>query len=221
MFKRIIINTAVAICFGTILSADTLTIPEGCEAIATVHRDSCVVSNYLKCGDRNEIHAFENGVLSDSHVFGPDWDLTSYVADGGRFQMIADAGSTPEVSLSEALETGQSTGERQMLLSTGVLKAKKVTLSVDLRLSDETVDLSGQTLRKGTLTRLMTLQSNGVTTEYQFEVFATPDGSLFIEGAADRDQFGKKDRLEWTPRKIVMPSEDGFATTTALVGCGG
>lgn len=204
-----------AFCAGAGVAAETMAIPEGCEAVVSIHRDSCIVSNYVKCGSQTEVHSFSNEELTDKHVFGPDWDLVGYYSDGGRNQVRAAEGSLPEASLSDALKTGESLGARELQFSTGILKGNALDMTSELRMSDEVTQISGQTFRIGMLSRQLVMRKNGVTSQYDFEIFATPDGSLFIEGATDRDQFGRKDRLEWTPRQIAMPGDTGFMAITS------
>ena len=221
MRKISILSALLATFAGMSMASETMPVPENCQATATVHRDSCVVSNYIRCGDRTEVHSFRKGELTDTHVFGPDWDLVDYMADGGRTHVTVKEGSAPEASLTKALETGESLGERELTFSTGVLKGNGIHLESALRMGDEEVEISGQTFAIGTLSRKMTVKKNGVTSQYDFKIYATRDGALFIEGEAEVDQFGQKSNLEWTPRKISMPGDVGFGVTTSVVGCDG
>ncbi|WP_127113435.1 hypothetical protein [Shimia sediminis] len=217
--KKTLMGIVLATCFGTLGNAAVQEVPESCEAMVTIHRESCMVSNYLRCGSTIEVHSYENGTLSDSHYFGADWDLLRYQAEGGRTDAAAVKGSAPEASLTRALETGESLGTRALEFSTGVLKGNMVDLVSELRMSDEEVQISGETFRVGTLVRDMTVRKNGVTSKWAFQVFAAPDASLFIEGQVDVEQFGKVNTLAWTPTRIVRPGEDGFMTTAAHAGC--
>lgn len=199
--------------------AQTVPVAEGCEAYATVHKDSCVATTYLRCGDRIDAVSYVRGELEDTHSFGPDWDMVAYFADEGRMHVKAADGTAPEASLSDAFETGVSTGERAMVMAGSMLAGEVLDLQSKLSFGDETAEISGTTFRKGTLTRMMTIRKNGVTAQYDFEIFASEDKTLFIEGAADVDQFGRKSRLEWTPRKISYPGEAGFLATTSDIAC--
>lgn len=219
MMNRTILSAAVALTLGLPAFAGTVKIPDGCEALLTIHRDSCIASTYVRCGALTEVHSYEHGQLSDTHIFGPDWDLVSYFADGGRSALKAAEGSSPEASLSTALETGESIGEREMFVSTGVLKGNPVQMSSVLRIGADEVQISGQTFLTGTLSRTMVVKKNGVTSQWDFVAYAANDSSLLIEGRVERNQFGQTDILEWTPRKISMPGEIGFAATTSLVEC--
>ncbi len=221
MQNGLILGAIAALTMGVSASAETMAIPEGCEAMLTVHRDSCMASTYLQCGSLTEVHSFTKGQLTDTHVFGPDWDLVAYMADGGRTELAAVEGSTPKASLSTALETGESLGERDLTFTTGILKGNLVQVSSVLRMSDEEVEISSQTFLTGTLSRKMVIKKNGVTSQWDFVAYATKDASLMIEGRVERDQLGQKDALEWTPRKISMPGEAGFTATTSLIDCGG
>ncbi len=216
-----IIGAVLATCFGTVAVAQVQEVPESCEAMVTIHRESCMVSNYVRCGSVIEVHSYEGGKLSDSHYFGTDWDLLRYQADGGRTDAAMVDGSAPEASLTQALETGESLGTREMAFSTGVLKGNMVDLNSELRMSEEEVQISGETFRVGTLVRDMTVRKNGVNSKWAFQVFASPDASLFIEGQVDVEQFGKVNTLKWTPTQIVRPGADGFMTTEPLAGCEG
>lgn len=199
--------------------ADTVPVPEGCEAYATVHKDSCVATSYLRCGDRVDAVSYAQGKLEDTHSFGPDWDMVAYFADEGRMQIEAEEGSAPEASLNIAFETGESVGKRAVIMTGSMLAGSAIDVQSKMAFGDETVEISGTTFRVGTLTRLMTVRKNGVTSQYDFEVFASEDKSLFIEGSADVDLFGRKSRLEWTPRKISYPGETGFLATTSDIAC--
>jgi hypothetical protein len=198
--------------------ADTVPVPAGCEAYATVHKDSCSATTYLRCEGRVDAVSYARGELTDTHSFGPDWDMIAYSADEGRMQIEAEPGSAPEASLTTALETGESVGERAVIMG-GVLAGNAIDVQSRLAFGSETIDISGTTLRVGTLTRKMTIRKNGVTAQYDFEIFANAEKALFIEGAADVDQFGRKSRLEWTPRKISYPGEAGFLATTSDIAC--
>lgn len=211
------VSAILAAC--SVLAAE-VPVPASCEAFATVHRDSCVATSYLRCGDQVQAVSYSEGLLHDTHVFGPQWDLVGYFADDGKAEVRALAGSAPEADLTAALESGESLGTRELEFASGVLKGNKVTVDSALRFGDETVEIGGVSLRKGTLSRLMTVQKNGVTAQYDFVVYATPDASLFIEGAADVNQFGRESRLEWTPQKIVFAGEPGFLATTSDIPCG-
>ncbi|MEP2532636.1 hypothetical protein [Shimia sp.] len=221
MRKVTALSFGIAILTGSSLAAQTMAVGEGCEAYATVHRDSCIVSNYVRCGDRTEVYSFYKTRLTDTHVFGPDWDLLKYVADGNTNSVLASPGTAPEASLTQALETGESLGAREYGFATGVLKDNKLDVVSQMRMSDAEVELNGHTLRVGSVTRNMTVRKNGVTAQYDFVTYATPDGRLFIEGSADVEQFGNASRLEWTPRQIAMPGEDGFLSVTSNFGCEG
>lgn len=221
MRKISMLSAVLAAVAGMAMTSETMPVPENCQATVTVHRDSCIVSNYLQCGDRTEVHSFLKGELSDTHVFGPDWDLVDYMADGGRTHITSVEGSAPEASLSKALETGESLGERNLAFTTGVLKGNEIHLVSTLRMGNQEIEISGQIFAIGTLSRKLTVKKNGVTSQYDFEIYATRDGAIFIEGAAEIDQFGQKISLEWTPRKISMPGEVGFGATTSVVGCDG
>ncbi|TCL01614.1 hypothetical protein BXY66_2929 [Shimia isoporae] len=207
------------VLMATSVVAETVPVPEGCEAYATVHKDSCVVTSYLKCGEQVDAVSYARGELEDTHSFGPTWDMIAYFADEGRMHVQAQEGTMPEASLSDAFETGVSTGERAMVMAGSMLAGEELDLQSKMSFGDETVEISGTTLRKGTLTRTMTIRKNGVTAQYDFEIFASEDQSLFIEGAANVDQFGRKSRLEWTPRKISYPGEAGFLATTSDIAC--
>ncbi|SHI38757.1 hypothetical protein SAMN05444000_10119 [Shimia gijangensis] len=221
MRKTVVLAAALSMVAGLTSASETMPVPENCEVKASVHRDSCIVSNYVQCGDLTEVHSFLRGELTDTHIFGPDWDLVAYMADGGRTDVRVVEGSAPEASLSSALATGESLGERDLTFSTGVLKGNVLHMESTLLMSKEEIVISGQTFVTGTLSRKMTVKKNGVTSQYDFTVYATPDASLLIEGVAEVDQFGSKNRLEWTPRKIALPGEIGFGVTTSLVGCDG
>lgn len=221
MRKISMLSALLATIAGMSMASETMLVPENCQATISVHRDSCMVSNYLQCGDRTEVHTFRMGELTDTHVFGPDWDLVDYMADGGRTHVSIVEGSAPEASLTKALETGESLGERELTFSTGVLKGNGIHLESALRMSDQEIEISGQTFAVGTLSRKMTVKKNGVTSQYDFTVYATRDGAIFIEGSAEVDQFGQKSKLEWTPRKISMPGDAGFGAKTSAVGCDG
>lgn len=221
MTKTALFVTVLAACVGTSAFAQEQAVPEGCVAVATVHRESCMVSNYLQCGNRMEVHSFENGKLSDSHYFGPDWDLVEYQADGGRTDVTVAEGSAPEASLTTALATGESLGTREMSFSSGVLQGNAVLLESALTIGDEEVQISGETFRKGTLVRTMTVTKNGVSSQWSFEVFAAPDASFFIEGEVDIEQFGKTQKLAWTPTQIIRPGAPGFMSTARPAGCDG
>ncbi|WP_299348908.1 hypothetical protein [uncultured Shimia sp.] len=221
MNKYKLLSAALATCLGTASFAQVQTVPANCEAMVTIHRESCMVSNYVRCGSVVEVHSYENGKLSDSHYFGPDWDLLRYQAEGGRTDASVVEGSAPEASLTQALETGESLGTREMAFSTGVLKGNMVDLKSELRFGDEEVQISGETYRVGTLVRDMTVRKNGVVSLWSFQVLAAPDASLLIEGQVDVEQFGKVQTLAWTPTKIVGPDETGFMTTQPLPGCSG
>ncbi|MGR3647604.1 MAG: hypothetical protein ACU0BJ_04105 [Shimia sp.] len=199
--------------------AQTVPVPESCEAFATVHKDSCVATSYLRCGDQVDAVSYMSGKLTDTHSFGPDWDMVAYFADDGRMQIEAEAGSTPEASLTTAFETGESVGERAVVMTGSVLSGNEIDVQSKLAFGDETVEISGTTFRVGTLTRVMTVRKNGVRSQYDFEVFASEDKTLFIEGSADVDLFGRKSRLEWTPRKIAYPDEPGFLAVTSDIAC--
>ncbi|CUK08301.1 hypothetical protein PH7735_03226 [Shimia thalassica] len=203
------------------LSAETVTPPEGCEPTATVHRDSCIATTYFSCGDETQVVSYARGKVTDTHTFGPDWDLLGYVADNGRSTVSAKAGSKPEASLQAALETGESIGARDMEMTTGVLKGNLIEMQSKLLLGTESVILSGKAFRTGTLERKFTVKKNGVTSDYSFDILAAEDGSMLIEGAAEVDQFGRKSELEWTPRRIAWPGEDGFMTMQSEFGCDG
>lgn len=211
--------SVAAVSLGTATVAQTVPVQEGCEAYATVHKDSCVATTYLRCGDQVDAVSYANGALADTHSFGLDWDMVAYFADDGRMQIEAEAGSLPEASLSTAFETGESTGERTVIMTGSMLAGSAIDVQSKMAFGDETIDISGTTFRVGTLTRVMTVRKNGVSSRYDFEVFASEDKSLFIEGSADVDLFGRKNRLEWTPRKISYPGEAGFLATTSDIAC--
>lgn len=219
MNMRKLMGAVLATCFGTVALSQVQDVPNGCEAIATVHRENCMVSNYLQCGTRMEVHSYENGDLADTHIFGPDWDLVGYQADGGRTDIVAAEGSAPEASLSQALETGESLGTRVMSFSTGVLKGNLADMASALHMTEEEVVISGETLRVGTLVRDMTIQKNGVTSQWAFKAYASPDASFLIEGELRIEQFGKVQEMNWKPTRIARPGEDGFMTTAAHAGC--
>ncbi len=193
--------------------------PDGCDAFATVHRDSCIVSLYFQCDRRVQVASYQDGRLEDTHVFGPDWELIGYWAEAGQMAVKAVKDTKPEANLGEALATGQSTGERVLEFQTGVLKGEQAALSSDMKFGGEQIELSGHSLRVGTLSRRITVLKNGVASQYDFTVYATPDASLFIEGSAEVDQFGRKTQLAWTPRRIAWPDEAGFGVTVSEFGC--
>ena len=56
MRKISILSVLLATIAGMSMASETMPIPENCQATVTFHRDSCVVSNYILCGDRTEIH---------------------------------------------------------------------------------------------------------------------------------------------------------------------
>lgn len=221
MSKVLIFGAFVLAGIGSVVSAQSQSVPEGCEAFVTIHRENCMVSNYLQCGAATEVHSYENGKLTDSHYFGPDWDLVRYQADGGRNDAQVVEGSAPEASLTQALTSGESLGTRELTFSTGVLKGNAVQLDSELRMGNEVVEISGETFRVGTLVRNMTVKKNGITSKWSFTVLASSDASLFIEGEVDVEQFGKVQTLAWNPTLILRSGAPGFMSTEALPGCDG
>ncbi|WP_424988243.1 hypothetical protein [Microbulbifer sp. S227A] len=207
---------------ATPLTAQQVSVPQGCEPIVTVAKKSCIATTIFDCGSHFEEAAFSHGQPAYTHVFNADWAFVEYrLGDDLRTIEIGfDDGRS--ITLPGLLEHGSATSDRPAVIGSGALKGLKYRLHSEAALGDETLDLSGHSFRKGTLHRGFVRQQGENSLDFEFDIYVSEELNLFIEGAYSRKTAATDPEwLEQSPLSLYFPGDPGFLSTQLDEGCDG
>lgn len=213
---------ALPISAGAALSAESLSVPPGCEAVVTVEKAGCIATTVLNCGTHFEGRSFANGHLQASHLFTRDWAFSGYVLRNGlqTVEIAFDEGRS--ITLADLVENGAATTDRRASIGSGRLKALEYHLISEAALTGETVELGGHTFQRGTLRRSFQRSNGANSLEFELEILVSPALDLLIEGMYSRQTKGSDPEiLNQTPRSLRFPGDPGFLALKLGEGCNG
>ncbi|MEM7317786.1 MAG: hypothetical protein AAF408_02055 [Pseudomonadota bacterium] len=199
-----------------------ISVPEGCTPIATVHKNSCAVSTILTCDNSFLILGYTSDRPEVAHMYDSNWTLTGFLYQANsetRFDVDLSRGKG--MNLQDLLTDGQDTESRTMLFSTRVVKNREFVMDGQYQMTDQEVDLGGDTYRIGKFQR--TLQREGIAgsrLDFEYDFYVSEAENIFIEGAFTRSAEDRQsERVDQTPRDIRFEGDPGFLATSSDFGC--
>jgi hypothetical protein len=209
--------------FGTTGSvyAQTAAVPEGCDAVATIQKQSCFATTVFECADGKQVNSYQNDELQSIHFHSSTWQIVSFLMiEMGNAEMRAIESSGSNTNLNAAMDAGVETESGKFLLNTGVIKDREYTMSGTLTMSGETLDLNGVTFAKGSVSRVFEINPGDGGLGFDAEIYYAPDLDLFVEGKWTRSMFGDTQQsFDQTPVGLSLPGDSGFLATKSEVGC--
>ncbi|MEP3329738.1 hypothetical protein [Sedimentitalea sp.] len=228
--RRSAVRTTAVAAFSTVVSgvasvansADTITVPAGCEAVVTIEKQSCVATTVLDCGTHFEERSFLNGELHETHIFNKEWAFSGYSLKDGLQTVDISFDEGHSITLSNLVANGTATTARSAQIGTGRLKDLEYRLTSEATLTGETVELDGYPFQTGTLRRSFERISGSNVLDFEFEILVSRDLNLFIEGAYSRqNKTSDPETLDQTPISLRFPNEPGFLALRLGEACNG
>lgn len=222
---RIVRTVIAALTFATLpvagLAQGKFDVPEGCIAMATVHKTMCHVTTVMDCGARKVAVTFADGAPLVIHDYTPEWELIEFrYANEQVAQMTAVPGTGTNMDLTTAIETGTVEENGEFLFSTNVIKERKYVLDGHIDFTGETVDLSGVPFHKGRIFRVFELKPGNGGLDFEIDVYVAKDRDLVFEASWQRSVFGNNvETFDQTPMEIHFQGDAGFLATKPEAGC--
>ncbi|RYH09963.1 hypothetical protein [Tropicimonas sp. IMCC6043] len=213
---------ALAIGAGS-ARAETIEVPEGCEAFLTVQQKGCGVSHYWRCDAAPEeavweVHYDADGAFSLS-VYDREfqWLDSQYFRDGTREFLTGEA--PDPASLGELLETGRDS-YAFVIREQGPDGIRDVVHQGYDALTGRTVTIDGVELLE---TEFSSTAMDAASGEEIFAVagnqYVLAEERLFFLGPDQYLRDGEEISNDFSPVKFIRPGQPGFADMTPLYGC--
>lgn len=195
--------------------ADT---PEGCSAIATAHRNSCIATTVFACESGFQSQTYNRGSLQGQHYYSDNWQVQGYEADG---LSLARIDNTPQLlPLSQLFTKGWYPEEGQFALNTSIIKNRIYTLEGETTLGVETATFSDTVFRLGHTKMTFAPKPGGAGLDFDIEIFVSADPDLRLEGNWTRSAFGSDpELLDQQVRAVYFDGDAGFMQTMSEYGC--
>lgn len=222
MIKRLTLTLFGTVLGGIAFAQETVPVPAGCKAIATVHKNTCAVSTIFECGSTRQVLSYVNGKPDQTHFYDLGWGLTGFLYqanDETRFDV--EQGSGEVMELSDLVSDGIDAEHGVLLFSTRVVKNRPFQLDGAFVLTEDTVELSGNTFRTGRLNRMFERENvAGSRLDFEFDIFVSEQLNIFLEGSVTSRAEGVDARtIDHTPRAISFADEPGFLAVRSDFGC--
>ncbi|MEX0351086.1 MAG: hypothetical protein AB3N15_16805 [Paracoccaceae bacterium] len=214
------------ICFWAFSgpAAAQMQVPQGCTALATVHKNSCAVSTIMDCGQTLLVRGFRDGHADSASVYDGNWGMLEFLyRANAETRFTLKPGSGEKLDLDKLISDGVATENGIFLFNTRVVKNREFNFEGQYTLGDEEVVLDGHSFRKGTVLREMERDGiEGSKIGFGLDLLVSDDLNLMIEGNITR-HFEGQDSLtvDQTPRAIRFPDQPGFLATKSEFGCDG
>lgn len=218
---RLMASLAAVFVAGAV-TAQEVAVPQGCEPVVSIRKQSCVVTTVFDCGNRFEEHGYIRGELSHTHVFDKGWAFAGYRLKNNVQTVDIDFTEGHSITLEKLLTDGTATGERDASVGTGRLRGLEYRLLSRADMTDETVDLSGHRFRKVRMHRSFVRKQGDNQLDFDFEIFVSEELNLFIEGSYSRKTKGRDaEWLDQGPLALSFAGEPGFMATGHKGACDG
>lgn len=203
------------------LRAETVAVPEGCTAVATVLKSLCQATTIFECGASREAHTFRDGEPTVVHVYTPDWKMTEFRFAGfSGASMTAVPGTVANTRLEELLDTGTSEEAGDFVMNTRMIKDRPYTMSGRIEMAEDEPELGGAVFKKARMFRLFELKPGAGGMEFEIDLYISGDPDVFIEGSWTRSVSGsEKEMFDQTPYDVVWPGEENFMAVRSEQGC--
>ena len=203
------------------IAQDKFSVPDGCIAKATIHKNMCHLTTVMDCGSNWSAVTFANGQPAVIHEYSNEGQLIRFrYADEQSIQMIAVPETGSNMDLNTAIEMGSVDESGEFLFSTRIIQNRKYFLDGRIEFSGETVDLNGVTFQKGRIFRVFELEPGKGGLEFEIDVFVAPEENLFFEASWQRSIMGNNvETFDHAPIAVYFPGEDGFLVTKPESGC--
>lgn len=219
MINRLILALAASLCAGPVWAQAQ--IPEGCEPLATVHKNGCAVSTLFQCADGFTVHGYHEGRLDQVHYYDSGWGLRGFLYQGNNETRFDTVPGGETMKLSDLVADGEDVELGTMLFSTRVVKGREFTLEGTYTLTDEVVTLDGVDFKSGSFLRMFERPGvEGSRGEFEFDILVSEERNLFIEGSSTRfSEQGEPVHFDNTPRAIRFQGQEGFLASQSQFGC--
>ena len=212
---------AVSLIATSVLSADRVTVPEGCVPLVTAHKEDCAVSVIFDCGGDRLVMDFEDGQLSQQALYDPQWSLREYEHfNEGEPVLTITASDGVNMAMDDLLAEGAVEMEGAVLMSTGIIKSRAYRYAGTAVLTGDSENFGETEYLAARLTRDLTLSDDVPGMSFEIDVLIDPVRNLMIEGAWQRSAFGGE--TEYFPQKVRAVHEEGdpgFLSERSEYGC--
>lgn len=224
MIARVTAALILSVLGGVAGAQETAPVPEGCTALATVHKNACITTHLMMCGQDRQVVTFVDGRPDIVHYYDGTWGFAGFLYQANantRFDRKPGAGEV--LNLDQLIADGEDVEDTILLLNTRVVKDREFMFQGTYTLSDEVVELSGHQFRKGAVHREM--QREGIESSwlgFDIDIYVSSELGMFVEGDLTNHAPGRESFTEdHTPRAIRFEGEPGFLATRSEFGCEG
>ena len=223
--RRPVAALAFARCFcaSGAVAQSVASVPEGCSAVATVHKNNCVASTIVTCGDAgHQSLTYRRGKLSSTNSYDADWSFTKWETRGaGAMEFSAVPGTGAAMSVAALKETGTHEGTGDFVINSKVIRNQGYTLTGSTIATGETVTVSGEEFAVYHADRAFARKGATQVLTFAVDIYLSQSRDLVIEGTGAR---GVNDMpmqsFDMTPRAVYGPGDPGLLQTMSEFGCG-
>ncbi|WP_195821256.1 hypothetical protein [Roseobacter sp. MH60115] len=197
-------------------------VPEGCAAVATVHKNSCVTTTILQCTDGSwQALSYRRGQLMSTDHYEKGWDFTKWETEGaGAMEFSAVPGTGSAMAVADLAATGSHTASGDFVMNSNIIKDQAYTLSGQTKATGETVTISGEILDIYLAERAFARKGADQVLNFSADIFVSRARDLVVEGDLGRAvNNGTREQFDFTPQAIYGPGEPGFMMTMSEFGC--
>ena len=216
---------ACVLCFCApgAMAQSAAIVPEDCTPVATVHKNNCVASTIVTCGEgEHRSLTYRRGKLSSTNSYDADWSFTKWETRGaGAMEFAAVPGTGAAMSVAALKATGTHEGTGDFVINSKVIRNQGYTLTGSTNATGETVTVSGEAFAVYHADRAFARKGASQVLTFAVDIYISQSRDLVIEGTGSR---GVNDMpmqsFDMTPRAVYGPGDPGFLQTMSEFGCG-
>ncbi|MGC3940477.1 hypothetical protein ACOTTU_21970 [Roseobacter sp. EG26] len=201
---------------------DLAEVPEGCQPVATVHKNGCATTTISQCSDATwQAVSYRRGKPLGTLSYDRDWGFFKWQThESNKLTLELVPGTGTAMSRAALLETGRHDASGEFRLTTNIIEGQPYILTGNTEKTGATEVISGETYTFYKARRLFEREVGKGGLSFEVDVLIAEDRDLMIEGRWSRSVMGGNEEVfEFAPRAIARPGDSGFLATLSEYGC--
>ncbi|MEM9638455.1 MAG: hypothetical protein AAGA94_12465 [Pseudomonadota bacterium] len=216
LMLALVVSAPVALADGTVR------VPDGCTAVATVHKNSCVTTSIMQCaGSTWQALTYRRGKPLGTATYDRDWGFTKWEThEANRLTFAHVPGSGVSMNIRDMLDIGYHDAGGEFLMTTNIIDGQSYMLSGRTEATGAVVTVDGEEFIEYQAQRLFEREPGAGGMVFEVDVLVSLQRELVLEGAwSRRIMDSDADVFDHAPRRIADRGEPGFLAATSEFGC--
>ncbi len=198
----------------------TFSMPQGCEAYATIQKRGCIVTHHFRCdadpeGHQRRVDLDEDGMVYMGMIDSETQWIESYFPDRGETTRLLPGAADP-ASLTELIETGRDVMDFQTMSDIFGIRTYR---GVD-RLTGNVITLDGVDLHETEFEMEVFDDFGNLLWSATGQEFIQKEWRTFLSGTRTFDTGLEVFDTDNRPVEIILPGQPGFLSSNPRHECG-